>query len=206
MFAEIISGTFRLGGEPSNQFNQVRVNDYNGQPEVIDNGSIPVVAPVSSDGSSITTVDFLGFSGSGVSFYWGSGAPLTRVNGSNSSDSIYIPSGNNRIYSANGDDQVITGEGNDSIWGGFGNDTIEAGGGNDLIYGQQGNDQIDGGDGYDTLVFTGNRDDYQIDIADGAYRITHLTPGGRDGIDTFGNVEALRFADQTIDADQFLFV
>jgi hypothetical protein len=63
-----------------------------------------------------------------------------------------------------------------------------------------------GGDSYDTLVFTGNRSDYQLDIVEGMYRITHLALGGQDGTDTVGNIEALRFADQTVEVDQLLFV
>ncbi|WP_204245709.1 hypothetical protein, partial [Paracoccus sp. S4493] len=66
MFADIVNGTFRLEGEPSNRFSQVRVDNFDGRPQVTDNGNIPVIVPVSSDGSSITTVDMLSLTGVGV--------------------------------------------------------------------------------------------------------------------------------------------
>ena len=131
---------------------------------------------------------------------------FARVTGSNYGDNLSLSNHADRVYGAGGNDYIWSGAGNDSIWGGLGNDTINAGSGDDLILGQQGSDRIDGGDGYDTLLFSGNRADYQLNIVDGAYQITHLLPDGQDGIDTFANIEALRFADQTVLVDEFQFV
>ncbi|WP_204245800.1 hypothetical protein, partial [Paracoccus sp. S4493] len=64
--AQISENTFVVEGETANRFSQVRINNFDGQPQVTDNGNIPVIVPVSSDGSSITTVDMLGLTGVGV--------------------------------------------------------------------------------------------------------------------------------------------
>ena len=72
--------------------------------------------------------------------------------------------------------------------------------GDDLLAGGSGrySDVIDGGDGIDTIVFSGSRSEYEIDIVDGSYRINHSGGTHADGIDYFSSVENLQFADVTL--------
>lgn len=67
-----------------------------------------------------------------------------------------------------------------------------AGSGDDLLAGGAGNDLLVGGDGVDIALFTGQRSDYRVLLgSDGALRVA----GATDGIDTLGQIEAIRFSD-----------
>ncbi|MCQ0987976.1 calcium-binding protein [Jiella marina] len=127
------------------------------------------------------------------------------VIGSNQDDSIYSQGGGyDAVRSGGGDDTVVTGDGNDRVYGGWGNDRLNTGGGDDLVAGERGNDEIDGGDGSDTLLLSGSRAEYDLSIVDGNYRLSHLNGAGLDGIDTFANIEALQFADQTVALEDWI--
>lgn len=66
--------------------------------------------------------------------------------------------------------------------------------GDELAFGYQGNDTIDGGAGYDTAVYAGRYADVSIKLSGNTITVTTKT----EGIDTLTNIEALRFADQTV--------
>ncbi|HBJ34448.1 MAG TPA: hypothetical protein DDZ51_06725, partial [Planctomycetaceae bacterium] len=100
-----------------------------------------------------------------------------------------------------GDDTIWTGHGDDTLIGGSGNDRLFGEDGNDTLIGGSGNDFIDGGAGYDVAVFSGNRVDYDIiRNADGS--TTVIDRSTADGTDRIINVEALKFADQTLVDEQ----
>jgi Ca2+-binding RTX toxin-like protein len=86
--------------------------------------------------------------------------------------------------------------GADLFGGGQLDDDIAGNGGNDLLRASQGNDTIDGGADTDTLVFTGNKDDYAITKAGGLYTVSSKVG---NGVSTVKNVEFLRFNDVQID-------
>jgi hypothetical protein len=69
-------------------------------------------------------------------------------------------------------------------------------GGNDSLTGGGGNDTIDGGAGVDTLILNGNLSGYSLTKIGNSYTVGSNT--GVDGTDTVTNVEALKFADKTV--------
>jgi hypothetical protein len=66
--------------------------------------------------------------------------------------------------------------------------------GNEYAFGYQGDDRIDGGAGYDTAVFSDRYADVSIKLAGNSVTVSTKT----EGVDTLTNIEALRFADQTV--------
>ena len=96
---------------------------------------------------------------------------------------------------------TITGNSLDNaIEGRGGNDTLDGGTGNDALTGGMGDDTIDGGAGTDTGVLTGTSSEYTFDYTNydkstqtGTITVTD-TQSGRDGTDTFQNVEFLKFS------------
>ena len=93
------------------------------------------------------------------------------------------------VISGDDSDNTITGtDGNDFIDAGAGNNTIDAGAGNDIIIGGQGDNRIDGGDGIDTVIYAGNKADFNIKRDGDQIRVGSNT-------DTLTNVEVLRFND-----------
>ena len=199
MRAEVVSGSLFLTGAAAqvSSYDRIDVSYYGYSPIVVrDNGQIAVDVPVAGDTSGATSLDLSGLTGAGASVNWYTGVD-GRLTGSTSDDYIFSSGGRQRILGGNGNDYIDGGAGNDTLWGGNGNDRLFGGSGDDLLLGQGGNDTIDGGAGYDTLSMAGNRADYEITIDSGVYTIQYLGRG-RDGLDTFANVEAIRFADQTI--------
>jgi hypothetical protein len=69
-------------------------------------------------------------------------------------------------------------------------------GGNDAISGFSGNDTIDGGAGVDSAIFQGNLSGYTLTKIGSNYTVR--SNAGIDGTDTVTNVEALKFADKTV--------
>lgn len=68
----------------------------------------------------------------------------------------------------------------------------------DIIFGSAANDQIDGKGGIDTVVYSGMRGEYLVDVASGS--MEDLIKG-RDGTDTVANVERLQFSDSNLALD-----
>ncbi|TNH38603.1 calcium-binding protein [Paracoccus haeundaensis] len=201
MRAEVIFNNLIVSGVAAqvDSYDQIQVSSYGGTPIVRDNGQVTVDVPITGNAASVTSLDLSGLVGAGASVSWYTGVD-GRVTGSANDDYIYSGGGRQRLLGGNGNDYINGGAGNDTLWGGNGNDRLFGGTGDDLILGQGGNDTIDGGEGYDTIHMVGNRADYEITINNGVYSIQYLGRG-RDGLDTFANVEAIRFADQTIQID-----
>ncbi|WP_425089387.1 cadherin-like domain-containing protein [Stappia sp.] len=150
------------------------------------------------------------YSGAGDDIVYG-GDGNDRIDYGTGADIVYGGAGDDRIDDAPG--QIISedanhldgGAGNDMIWAGGGDDTLIGGTGNDRLYGEQdddsleggaGDDFIDGGDGNDTVVYAGNRSDYDVTYnGNGTFTVVDLRPGSPEGTDTVVGVENFRFAD-----------
>lgn len=83
--------------------------------------------------------------------------------------------------------------GADILRGEAGTDNLSGGDGDDTLVGGADNDTLDGGNGIDTIVFTGPRSAYTIDLF--ARTITH---SGSDGTDSYQNAEFAQFSDQAV--------
>ena len=202
MLAEVVKNTLKVTGAASHSgYGRVEVQAIGGTVTVTDNNAVGTTIPISGTTSSIRTIDVSGLTGAGAYVFWAD-SYNNSILGSAQDDYLYsYGSGNDTIRAGRGNDYVFGNDGADKLYGGRGNDTLQAGTGDDFIWGQQGNDLIDGGDGFDTLVLAGARADYDIDVVNGMHVITHARGTRSDGIDTFGNIEALRFSDQTMDLE-----
>ena len=124
-----------------------------------------------------------------------------------SNDKLDGDSGNDHVYGGAGDDEAYGGTGDDYVDGGTGNDYMHGGGGNDTIIAGAGNDVIDGSGDVDTLVFAGNRADYQFALQpDGSYIATDIRSGSPEGTKTIRNVEFFAFADITVPSTALNYV
>ena len=92
------------------------------------------------------------------------------------------------VHGNAGNNIIVLREGNERAFGYQGNDRFR---------GKAGNDFINGGIGRDTGVFKGPRSAYEIEVRGGRVIVTAI--GFDEGTDTLVNVEALKFADQTIE-------
>ena len=91
------------------------------------------------------------------------------------------------------------------IDGGGGHDTITGSAEDDVIRGGTGNDKLDGGEGDgDTVVFSGNYEDYQVTVNNnGSITVKDLVSSdGNDGTDTISNFEVVQFADVSYGIDE----
>jgi large repetitive protein len=80
---------------------------------------------------------------------------------------------------------------------------------NDTVTGNDADNKLDGSYGNDTLILTGNRDDYDVSIVNGnvsQLSITHArnTGGSRVDTDTVRDFETFKFADGSLTRDQLL--
>jgi hypothetical protein len=73
-------------------------------------------------------------------------------------------------------------------------ETLTGSANGDVFWGLDGNDKIDGGAGYDTAVYADRYADVSIKLSGSTITVTTKT----EGVDTLTNIEALRFADQTV--------
>lgn len=95
-------------------------------------------------------------------------------------------------------DIVVGTVGDDTIDGGASADIMDGGMGNDLIVAGAGDDVIDGGGGVDTVLFSGNRADYNVtDLGGGLFQV--IDQRGIDGADMVRGAEVLQFADIALD-------
>jgi len=158
-----------------------------------------------------------------------------QFHGTNGNDLIHGTSQNDAIYGYSGSDHLFGHHGEDLINGGFGNDSILGGTGADTLIGGRGNDFLDGGEGHDTAVFSGNLEDYEITLLQGAVGLPsassstsassqygvfeHLVVKNKETgeVDSIAinrsddgtlssTVESLQFADTTVNADDYLNV
>ncbi len=158
------------------------------------------------------------------------------IEGGNGNDTLRGGKGNDRLFGEAGDDSLHGGFGNDSLNGGFGDDLLIGGYGDDTLRGSDGNDilmgikgantfeggagddvmiggkgrydieDFDGGDGVDTIVFSGNRDEYEVTLDGTIYRIVHLGGDRSDGVNLVENVEFAQFTDQTVAEADWLLI
>ncbi|MEO0970585.1 MAG: DUF4114 domain-containing protein [Cyanobacteria bacterium J06639_18] len=101
---------------------------------------------------------------------------------------------NDQIIGSEINEFIDAGAGNDTINPGLGNDFVDAGAGDDTISGGEGDNEIDGGDGVDTVVYSGNQNEFQIEKIGDVIKVGTNT-------DTLTNVEFLSFNDGTINTD-----
>ncbi|MBL9151358.1 MAG: right-handed parallel beta-helix repeat-containing protein, partial [Verrucomicrobiales bacterium] len=76
--------------------------------------------------------------------------------------------------------------------------SIGAGSGDTTVAGSSGDDVISLGTGADTVIYSGNYADYEVTRADDTITITDLRLNSPDGTDTLTGVDALAFADTTV--------
>ena len=202
--AVVTGNTLVVGGAAAQSWGQVQIIRYGSSVEVEDNGTVGVLVPI--DGVALAThnINASAVTGAGAYIYSTSVSSLARtLTGSAQSDTIYASGShltNDRLNGGGGNDHLWGNEGSDRLYGGTGSDTLDGGNGDDFLFGGGGrnSDVFDGGAGYDTIVLAGARAEYQIDIVAGLYQISHIGGTRSDGIDSFANVESLKFTDQTV--------
>jgi len=86
-------------------------------------------------------------------------------------------------------ENAVGGNGNDTLIGQAQANILSGGNGNDTLEGAGGNDTLNGGDGSDTAVFSGDIGLYKIS----QFSQTQYQINGEDGLDTFTDIEILRF-------------
>lgn len=79
-------------------------------------------------------------------------------------------------------------------------ESLNGGANEDMIWGLDGNDKIDGGAGDDSAVFSDRYADVSIKLTGNVVTVTTKT----EGVDTLTNIEALRFADRTVEVSSLL--
>lgn len=174
--------------------------------EVSDNDAVTTTIPITGSTTQLRHLDLRGLTGAGALVYWDTPGNH-HILGSNQGDYIFSTGlGSDVLNGYNGNDSLFGNAGNDTLNGGNGSDNLQGGVGDDALRGGAGNDLIDGGDGHDTLIFSGQRADYDVSVVNGNYMISHARGTHLDGTDTFANVEALQFADQTALLTDFLFL
>jgi hypothetical protein len=95
-----------------------------------------------------------------------------------------------------GNDIVVGNELDNTLYALEGSDNINGGAGYDIIDGGKGNDTINGGVDIDTVVASAKLSNYTVTKTATGYIL--VDKNGTDGTDTLVNVEAIKFADKTI--------
>ncbi len=128
------------------------------------------------------------------------GAGRDTVLGGDGLDILRGDSGDDLLDGGSGDDVLSGGAGADTIRGGDGADEIWGDDGDDEIAGGAGNDLVHGGGGIDVVVYAGLRAGYAVLSSGSSVQVWDIDlTDGDDGHDLLFGVEALRFADVTID-------
>ncbi|MGB1076763.1 MAG: proprotein convertase P-domain-containing protein, partial [Bdellovibrionales bacterium] len=105
-----------------------------------------------------------------------------------------------RISNATILEHAILGDGDDTVTGNDFANIITTGDGDDYVYTSNGDDTIDTQDGLDTIRFSGNINDYTIEVVD-AVTLRFTDNLGGTGVDTISNAETFVFNN-----DSFTFV
>ncbi|GGZ09162.1 DUF4214 domain-containing protein [Pseudoduganella plicata] len=98
-----------------------------------------------------------------------------------------------------GDNVLTGGVRTDVLIGGWGDDVLTGLAGDDLLSGGGGDDVIDGGAGFDTVIYAGDRSDYDIVRNGRTATVTDTTDW--DGIDRLVDVERVIFTDKVVALD-----
>ena len=192
-FKDII--VYRSVGNVDGQFaTRILINDGTGKfsesryPRELSDGLIIVVDEINSKYALPTSVKtdrilangFGNYSQTvdGLIFDWSKGLDLFTGQ----------PDGRGRVLSSDIPGRWVHGTAVDNI--------ITLSSGNEYAFGYQGNDTIDGGAGYDTAVYAEIFADVSIKLSGKSIIVSTKT----EGVDTLTNIEALRFADQTVTA------
>ena len=157
--------------------------------------------------------------------YFDPGSGINTVDGGAGSDDVNYVGSSQAV-----DVDLASGTGNagsyatdtlisiENVFGSHQADHITGSSASNEIDGLGGNDTLDGGGGTDTVVFTGDRDRYQVtELANGSLRIVdnrtqgeidadsvHTTYKVSNGTDTVSGFESFRFKDATYTRDQLL--
>ncbi|KAF0675651.1 calcium-binding protein [Profundibacterium mesophilum] len=185
--------------------NRLDIDSTNSAFTLLDNDAGRTEIMVDGDTSNVSIIDASRITGAGVNVTMNNSVGLKKAFGTDQSDVLSGANGNVVLAGNGGNDFLNGGRSADRLYGGSGNDTLDGKAGNDRLYGLDGNDTIDGGTGFDTLFLTQNRSEYEVSRNGDTYQVSHLNGTGYDGTDTFENIEALGFRDQTMRIDEFDF-
>lgn len=95
-------------------------------------------------------------------------------------------------------ENAVGGTGNDAIVGNQAANLLKGNAGIDSLTGAAGDDVLDGGTGSDTVLYGGQRSQYDVvKLADGSIQVTDLRSGSPDGRDVVWNVEWFQFVDRS---------
>ncbi|WP_370302140.1 calcium-binding protein [Pseudooceanicola sp.] len=201
----VVNGSkLEVSGASADSSGYVYIRRYSSSATVEDNGSVGVLVPIKGAELATHHIDASTLTGTGASIYSSSVSSKARKLTGSAQNDYLTATGyhltNDRLKGGAGNDTLNGGNGNDRLFGDRGSDTINGGDGDDFLFGGKGRDAdtFDGGAGDDTIVLTGVRAEYQIDIVNGLYQISHIGGTRADGIDRFANIENLQFKDQTI--------
>jgi Ca2+-binding RTX toxin-like protein len=116
------------------------------------------------------------------------GTVIENLTGSSFADKLYGNEIANTIEGGSGDDLLEGWDGDDTLLGGAGNDSLNGG---------SGNDSIDGGEGTDTLIVSSVSQNYTIRYNSSTLRYSIEAKTGKEGLDSFVNIEYIKFIDKT---------
>lgn len=184
----IIDNNLNLGNFKDNTKNRLPI-EYDGVSDVL-----KIVAPVKQGENTIK----FGIADTGDSIYdsglFIANLSTARLKG-DQIGGLFVnkpgSTGNDIITGSEINEFIDAGAGDDSITLGLGNNFVDAGTGDDIIFGGEGNNEIDGGDGVDTVVFSGNKDEFEIE------KVGDVIQLGDSG-GTLNGIEFLTFDDVTI--------
>lgn len=137
----------------------------------IDGVKVDLKVNSSSDGNAAPATKASQGDAAGDWFY-----QIENLTGSNFNDLLHGDDGANVLRG---------GDGNDALFGGLGDDTLS---------GDAGNDYLDGEAGMNTVVYAGNRADYDI-VTGAVTTVTGLGDRAIDGVDRLKNINFIQFAD-----------
>lgn len=150
---------------------------------VIDASALPAGTEL-----NLQNIEFAVIIGSGVVVRGGDGANI-----------VFAGEGSQNILLGADDDELHAGDGDDFVGSLAGDDRIFGEGGNDRMSGGDGADFMHGGSGTDTVVYSGNMNDYIITRDHGLTYISHISnPSQKDVV---LNSEHIEFDDGTYNID-----
>lgn len=207
--ADVRDRTLVVSGEAAEDNGLVIIRRYGSSVEVKDNGVVATLVPVTGIPLATINIDASGVERGNTHIFSTSTYDGAReLRGSSQNDYIRASGShatNDRLFGGKGHDKLFGGNGNDRLYGAAGADELNGENGDDVLFGGRGRDTFDGGEGIDTIVFKGDRAEYQITQSGDAYQIRHAGGSRFDGFDTFTDVEYLKFADQTLEVADLLF-